>query len=126
MKKYKLYYLNKFGQLSYPNGKAILRTEIRTENDYFEVYADLDKAKAKAKIYVAQYPIMSCVIFDEEDNQEIIIEAEKEKVEQAWKEENEKNRPLFEAYEKKQKRFQYFVIGTFILVCVTLIGFKLY
>jgi len=116
-KKYKLYYLNKFGQMTCSDDNLCHK------KNCFEIYTTLDEAKVKAKIFVDKNPIMSCVIFDDEDNQEIIIEAEKEKVEKAWQEEHEKNRLLFEAYEKKQKRFKYFVFSVLIfLILFLLIG----
>ncbi len=110
---YKLYYLDRWGHVACPDG------ELCHGKTYEELYENIDEAKAKAKKFVDKYPLMECSIFNDKNDDEIIIRADKEKRDKAWKEENEKNRILFAAYEKKQKRFKYLVITVFIFICVS-------
>jgi len=115
---YKLFYLGKYGKIAYSNGELISGN--KNETDYYEIYTNLDEAKTKAKIFVDKYPLMSCSISNDENDDEIIITADKEKLDKAWKEENEKNTLLFEAYAKEQRRFKYFVVTVCVSICIVL------
>lgn len=83
--KYKLYYANEYGQIGYPTGELFDRT--KNDEEYFEVFDDLESAKSKGNKFLEKYPLWTCVIYSG-DNEEVTLSATKEKIKIAWDERN--------------------------------------
>jgi len=113
--KYKLYYTNEYGQLLYPNGE-FFNNEVG-EVDCYESFDDLKEAKLKGNNFLEKFPLMSCVIRDD-DNLEITLSADVDKLQKAIEGKKRKNA---NEWRQKQKNNLFFKVALFGMVLVVTI-----
>jgi len=112
---YKLYYLNGWGQMTYPDGKIVNTKE---NTDYYESYTSIHEARDVAKKVLNKNPLMEASILF--DDMEIKLLADEPMLSKAQNEEYKKQEIIGEEVYKQQMRKKYFMYTVYVVIAVIL------
>ena len=113
--KYKLYYSNKWGQMSYPDGKTV---NAKDDGDYVEEYTDMYEARDEAKKVLNKNPLMEAMILF--DDMEIRLFADEPMLDKAQKEEWKRQETIGEKVFHEERRKRYIKYTLYLIVAVIL------
>jgi len=112
---YKLYYVNAWGQMAYPEGKTVNTKETA---DYYESYTSIYEARDAAKKVLNKNPLMEAEILF--DDMSVTIVADEPIRLKAQNEEYKKQETIGEEVYKQQMRKKYLMYAVYITIAVIL------
>ena len=116
---YKLQYTNEYGQIVDSCGE--LEVNVAPSKSYVEEYDDLEKAKFAAKGFVDKNPLMACVISSDDNGEEIIISADKSKIDIALENKKALDKSVFMKANRDRK-----IKISILLIIILLIGLTVF